>query len=740
MRLVIVESPAKARTIGKYLGKEYVVRASVGHIRDLPKSNKNALDIEGGFVPHYEISKWKEKIIHELEALTKKADNVYLATDPDREGEAISYHLAEVLGLKKPQRVVFHEITEEAVKEAFEHPRKIDVKLVKAQEARRVLDRLVGYDLSGLVWKKVRYGLSAGRVQSPALRILMEREREIKAFMPQEFWIITAQTETKNGEKIIFTFKDNPKSEAEAKKILAEANKAKWTVANVTEEEGKRNAKPPFITSTLQQVASTRLGFSPSNTMRIAQKLYEDGHISYMRTDSTNLSAQAMSAIENFVNKNYGPEYSAPTVYKSRSKNTQEAHEAIRPTHFDLTSPKLRKANRLDGNADKLYGLIWDRTVASQMSAARILKTRIVAGLAVTPPRGGTITGEAVSGFEALGSRVTFDGWLRADPMARGEDVELPKVSAGNPLELLGASGERKETEPPNRFTEAGLIKELEKRGIGRPSTYASTIKTVVDRGYVNKDGRTLFPTDTGDVVSSFLEINFADIVSDTFTAKMEDELDEIARGEREYVKTLKDFYGPFTKLVKSKDKSIGKLTTLGEADQQWKCPLCGNKMVIKLGRSGRFMSCERFPDCSGSRTLGGEEMKGPQATGEKCPKCTDGDLVERQSRFGSFIACSKYPKCKFAKENEETKKRANTGVPCPTCSNGVMNQKRGRFGFFYSCSNYPDCKFNMKSKPTGKICELCKNLMMEGTKTISERCSSKSCPNHNPQKLKQES
>jgi DNA topoisomerase-1 len=320
--------------------------------------------------------------------------------------------------------------------------------------------------------------------------------------------------------------------------------------------------------------------------------------------------------------------------------------------------------------------------------------------------------------------------------------VELPKVTADDSLKLLSASGERKETEPPNRFTEAGLIKELEKRGIGRPSTYASTIKTVVDRGYVNKEGRTLFPTDTGDVVSSFLEANFADIVSDTFTATMEDELDEIARGEREYVKTLKDFYTPFAKLVKRKDKEIGKLTTLGEADPKWRCPLCAGDMVIKLGRSGRFMSCAKFPDCTGSRTMEGEEMKGPQETGELCPKCGDlpgdkgGKLVERQGKFGSFIACSKYPKCKFIREDEEAKKRADTGVLCPTCGKGNMSQKRGRFGFFYSCSQYPDCKFNMKAKPTGAKCNLCGSLMMEGTKTIPERCSNKACPNHNPQKL----
>ena len=732
MKLVIVESPAKAKTIEKYLAtamtgqdKNFVVRASVGHVRDLPKSNKNAIDIGGGFIPHYVVSPGKEKIISELKELTKKADEVYLATDPDREGEAISFHLAEVLKLKKAKRVVFHEITESAVKEAFEHPRDIDEKLVKAQEARRVLDRLVGYDLSGLIWKKVRYGLSAGRVQSPALRIIMEREREIRAFKPEEFWIITAETETKKGEKIVFIYNKKLTNEKDANAVLDQARKNEWRVKTVTEEEGKRNAKPPFITSTLQQVASTRLGFSPSSTMRIAQKLYEAGHITYMRTDSTNLSSIAMIAIEKMVKTKYGQEYVSPTVYKSKSKNAQEAHEAIRPTHIEGT-PKLLDDGR------KLYQLIWERTVASQMSAAKILKTKIQA---------------SVDNFEANGSRVIFDGWLRADPRAKGEDVELPKVSTDDLLKLLGVNGERKETEPPNRFTEAGLIKELEKRGIGRPSTYASTIKTIEERGYVDKDGKTLKPTDTGDVVSTFLENNFKDIISDSFTAGMEDELDEIARGERKYEKTLKDFYGPFNKEVKLKDKEIGKLTTLGDADLKWKCPVCSDAMIIKLGKRGKFMSCKKFPDCSGARTIGGEEMKGPQETGEKCPTCNEKDggmLVERTGRFGSFIACGRYPKCKFVKEDEVAKEKANTHIKCPMCppdiiragKTGEMIEKRGRFGLFYGCSNYPKCKNIVKTKPTGELCQACGSLMMQGTKTIPNRCSNKNCLNHNPLKL----
>lgn len=722
MKLVIVESPSKAKTIEKYLGKDYTVRASVGHVRDLPKSNKKAIDIEHGFIPHYEITKGKEKVIHELEALTKKASEVFLATDPDREGEAISYHLAEVLKLKKPKRVVFHEITPTAVEEAFQHPRAIDEKLVSAQEARRVLDRLVGYDLSGLIWKKVRYGLSAGRVQSPALRILMEREREIRAFIPEKFWVITAKTETTKKEQIEFTYSEEPKSATEADKIVATAKGNPWKVAGVEETKAVRHPRPPFITSTLQQAASSRLGLSPSNTMRIAQKLYEAGHITYMRTDSLNLSKEALGVTAGVIKKKWGEEYLEVRVYKTKSKNAQEAHEAIRPTHIEKESLSLSP------DQAKLYKLIWERTVASQMKDAGVLKTRISAEVSDLKP------------FVANGSRVTFPGWLVADPRARGEDVELPIVKADDTIKVIDVNAEGKETEPPNRFTEAGLIKELEKRGIGRPSTYASITKTIVDRGYVEKDGKTLKPTDTGDVVSTFLENNFTEYVSDSFTAGMEEELDEIARGEKEYESTLSKFYKPFLKEVKAKDKSIGKLTTLGDVEAKWKCPICGGPMVWKLGKTGKFMSCAKFPDCTGSRTAEGEEMKGPQPTGEKCPQCSEGDLVERTGRFGTFIACSRYPKCKYVKEDEAAKEKANTHVKCPVCEkegrqNGEMLEKRGRFGLFYSCSNYPDCKNITKARPTGKLCDLCGSLMMEGTKTIPERCSNKACPNHNPKK-----
>lgn len=724
MKLVIVESPAKAKTIEKYLGKGFTVRASVGHIRDLPKSNKDAVDVAGGFVPRYQIVKEKQKVIDELHEIAELSDEVILATDPDREGEAIAWHLAETIGLKKPKRIVFHEITEHAVQEALAHPRMIDDELVRAQEARRVLDRLFGYDLSGLIWKKVRYGLSAGRVQSPALRILMEREREIRAFIPEKFWVVSADVETKKKEKFTVTCTEEPKTEKEAERILKAAQTKKWSVLSVDESEASRTARGPFTTSTLQQVASTRLGLSPSRTMQIAQKLYEAGHITYMRTDSMNLGKEAQDNLLAVVKDEFGEKYAEARVYKTKSKSAQEAHEAVRPT-----DPKKRS---LGSNEEqkKLYALIRGRALASQMADAKMLRTKIHAN----------VEGAEIPDFTANGSRVVFDGWLAADTGARGEDTELPKVAAGDALSLVEAHTEGKETQPPGRYSEAGLVKELEARGIGRPSTYASIIRTLETRGYVDKQGRTLIPTATGDVVSSFIEANFGEYISDTFTAEMENELDEIAEGKRKYEKTLKDFYGPFTKAVKSKAK-IPKITGMGDAPEEFKCPICGGPMEYKLSRNGRFMSCKKFPECLGARKEDGSEIAPPKEIGEKCPDCKDGQLILREGRFGQFIACSNYPKCKFVKKDPAEEARAKTGVMCPVCekegrANGEMIERRGRFGPFFSCSNYPDCKYIIKTRPTGKICELCGNLMMEGTKTIPERCSSKTCPNHNPHKL----
>jgi DNA topoisomerase-1 len=722
MRLVIVESPTKAKTIGKYLDKSYTIKASVGHIRDLPKSNKAAIDIPAGFVPRYEVVKGKDAIVAELTKLAKKAETVYLATDPDREGEAIAWHLTEACALQNPKRVVFHEITEPAVREAMEHPRAVDLHLLKAQEARRVLDRLFGYDLSGLIWKKVRYGLSAGRVQSPSLRILVEREREIQAFTPETFWVLRGEFLTKKKKSIVLTCTKEPRDRTEADEILRAAKAGNWSVTGVKQTEIKRSPRPPFITSTLQQSASSRLGFAPSRTMSIAQKLYEQGLITYMRTDSLNLSREALPVIYGAIEAAFGKEYVSPRTYVTRSKSAQEAHEAIRPTDVRRVSAGANEEQK------KLYTLIRERALASQMAEARLLRNTVTANLSADKAG---VEGAGIPDFSVTGSIVQFPGWLAADPRARGEDVELPEVAKDEPLTMKEIHEEEKQTEPPPRYTEAGLIKELEKREIGRPSTYASIITTLQKRGYMEKLGRALKPTDTGEVVSGFLEEHFGNYISDSFTAEMENDLDEIANGKRDYVKTLKEFYGPFKKDVKAKE-NIEKATTLGEADPAHICPLCQGPMVIKLGRSGRFLSCKRFPECMGARKADGSVMEPPKEIGEACPDCKDGRLVEREGRFGLFIACSNYPKCKYVKQSENG---ANgTGVKC-LLDGGELVERRGRFGPFFSCNNYPKCKFIMKSRPTGNICNLCGALMMEGTKTIPERCSNKNCPAHNPHK-----
>lgn len=729
MKLVIVESPTKTKTISKYLKGDYVVRASVGHIRDLPKSNKKAIDIPGGFIPHYEVSKGKEKVVAEIKELAKEADEILLATDPDREGEAISWHIKEACGLKKPKRIVFHEITESAVKEAIKHPRDIDANLVKAQEARRVLDRLVGYDLSGLIWKKVRYGLSAGRVQSPALRIIMEREREIRAFVPENYWVLTGEFETEKKDKITLTCEEEPKDEKETNRILEIARKNPWRVIEIKQSETKRSPRAPFTTSTLQQTASSRLGFSPSRTMGVAQKLYEQGLITYMRTDSVNMSKEALPQIYTTIEKLYGKEYLAPRTYTSKSKNAQEAHEAVRPTNAALKTA--------GGNDEqkKLYRLIWERAISSQMADAKMMKTKVSANINQQPTTNDQQL-TTIPNFSVIGSVTVFDGWLAADADARGEEIQIPKISENESLKLLNIDSLGKQTEPPGRYTEAGLVKELEKREIGRPSTYASIIKTINDRGYVTKEGKTLHPTDTGEVVSDFLENNFAEYISDSFTAEMENKLDEIAEGKREYEKMLKDFYGPFSKEVKIKDKTTEKLTNLGEADAKFKCPVCSGPMVIKLSKNGKFLSCKKFPDCMGARKMDGTEMEGPKETGEICPECKTGKLIEREGKFGKFISCNNYPKCKFIKTSPEEEAKKKTGVKCPECKEGEIVERRGKFGPFFSCSNYPKCKFAMKARPTGNICKLCGSLMMQGTITIPERCSNKTCPNHNPHKL----
>ena len=616
-KLLIVESPTKARTIGKYLGSDYEVLASVGHVRDLPKSNKDAVDIEGGFIPRYVVHAEKRDVIEKIQHAAAKASEIYLATDPDREGEAIAWHIKEVADLKKPKRVVFYEITKDAIEEALSHPRAIDENLRRAQEARRVLDRIVGYDLSGLIWKKVRYGLSAGRVQSPALRILAEREREIKAFVPVLYFVLSALFKSKAGDIATVCVKQ-PATKEEAEKIVQIGRSARWSVSAITEKAEERNPRPPFTTSTLQQTASTRLGFAPSRTMRTAQKLYEAGHITYMRTDSVNLGAEAVTKMAGVIEKEFGKEYLQVRAYTTTSKNAQEAHEAVRPTDSART--------RAGATPDEvqLYELVRTRALASQMAPARIMRTNV----AVTADTDIPI-------FTANGSRMLFPGWLALDTAARGEDVELPKLAVGDTLTLLSLGAEEKQTEPPNRYTEAGLIKELEKRGIGRPSTYASIMKTIQDRGYVEKLGRALKPTATGMVVSGWLEEHFPEYVSDTFTAEMEEELDEIARGERGYTETLRAFYGPFEKAVRAKDK-LPKATSLGDAPMEFSCPLCGSPMENKLGRGGIFMSCKKYPTCLGARSEEGAELMGDEPIGNH-PE-TGAPVYVKTGRFGPYV------------------------------------------------------------------------------------------------------
>ncbi|OGM96215.1 MAG: DNA topoisomerase I [Candidatus Yanofskybacteria bacterium RIFCSPHIGHO2_02_FULL_38_22b] len=637
MQLVIVESPTKSKTISKYLGKDFLVRASVGHVRDLPKSNKKAIDIKGGFIPKYEISEGKKPILEDLKNIAEKADEIYLATDPDREGEAIAWHVSEVLGLKKPKRIVFHEITKEAVREALEHPRGIDPELVKAQEARRVLDRLVGYDLSGLIWKKVRYGLSAGRVQSPALRIIVEREREIEKFKSETYYVITAQISGNKTDVFTVTCIEEPKKLEITENILKLGRNGSWFVKEVSESEVKRYPRPPFTTSTLQQAASSRLGFSPSQTMIIAQKLYEQGLITYMRTDSFNIASSAQAQIINLIEKKYGKNYIEARAYKTKSKSAQEAHEAIRPTDTSNENAGYNEEQK------KLYRLIRERTIASQMADAKLLRTKIVTN----------IKDDDIPDFSVTGSRVLFDGWLACDTRARGEDIELPKVDINESLSLKNMASEEKHTEPPSRYTEAGLVKELEKRGIGRPSTYASIIKTLHDRKYVDREGRSLKPTDTGMVVSSFLEENFMNYINDDFTAEMENELDDIATGKREYLKTLQDFYKPFHNDVKSKEKTA-KITNLGLAPAEWKCPTCGSPMIIKLGKNGKFMSCERYPECKGARRIDGSvvEANKPVGIDEK----TGLQVFILDGRFGPYV--------QLGEKTKENPKPRRAGIP----------------------------------------------------------------------------
>jgi len=716
--LVIVESPAKAKTIAKYLGKDYTVKASVGHIMDLPKS-KLGVDIENNFEPKYIQIKGKAPVVKELKAAAKKADRILIATDPDREGEAIAYHVAAaVSGSAKTQeiyRVLFNEITKKAILLAIKHPGKIDNNKVDAQQARRILDRLVGYQISPILWQKVRRGLSAGRVQSVALRLICEREDEIKAFVPEEFWSLTALLEGKLPPQFEAKLirKDEEKlkvkNNEEVQQILAGLQNKNYVVARVDRKERKRNPVPPFTTSKLQQEAGRKLGFTAKRTMGIAQSLYEGvdvgnegavGLITYMRTDSTRVGQEAQDEAREFIAGKYGKDYlpEKPPVYPS-AKLAQEAHEAIRPTSV-LREPDAIK-QYLENDQYKLYKLIWNRFVASQMNPAIIDQTSV-------DIKAGDYT------FRATGSIVKFPGFMavymeeKAEDAAPDEDngeAVLPPLTEGEQLTLVKLDPKQHFTQPPPRFSEALLVKILEEKGIGRPSTYAAIISTIQERDYVNKVENKFRPTDLGVLVNNLLVSHFPVVMDVAFTAKMEGELDKIEEGLMPWVDAVREFYQPFNEsLEKAQTEMKDFKAELTPTDIN--CEKCGKPMVIKWGRNGQFLACSGYPECKNTKPFvrtenGGVEAAPDETTDEKCPKCGSGMVVKR-GRFGKFLACSRYPECNHTQG-------MSTGVTCPE-DGGKIVERRSRFGkMFYSCANYPACKYAIWYKPIQRACPQCK-------------------------------
>lgn len=736
MNLIIVESPTKAKTIAKFLGKEYKVESSFGHIRDLPKSELG-VDLENNFEPKYVIPLKARKKVTELKKLSKMAQEVILAPDEDREGEAIAWHLLEALSLDelKIKRIAFHEITKEAILEALANPREIDQKMVDAQQARRVLDRLVGYKLSPFLWKKVAKGLSAGRVQSVAVRLIVEKEREIKAFIPQEYWDINAvlakdkqdfqarllKIDNKSLDKFYF------KTEEDTKNILASLEKGAWEVKNIETKESKKNPQAPFITSTLQQTANHRLGFSAKQTMMTAQKLYEMGYITYMRTDSVNLSAKFKNEAKDYIKGELGDKYLAVggAGFKNKSKNAQEAHEAIRPTLVVNIPEKLEE--KLDKNQFRLYQLIWQRAVASQMSAV-VLDTVSVDVLAGENK-------ECV--FRANGQTIKFAGYLKIYPEKISEN-ELPVLSENDILDLKKLLPEQHFTQAPARYSDASLVKELEKHGIGRPSTYAPTISTIIERNYVNRDEKKrLFPTDIAFIVVDLLVGHFPQVIDYKFTAEMEDNLDKIAVGEKDWQPVIKNFWEPFNKNLEEKYMELDKKSFSPEEESDEVCDKCGAKMIIKTGRYGKFLACSAFPECRNIKGLNGgangagvkeesEEVKKikEKYRGEKCEKC-GAEMIVRSGKFGPFLGCSAYPKCKTIK-NINKDGEAEKEVDCPACGEGKIVKKFSKRGVFYACSAYPKCKNAYFAKPTGEKCKKCGALLVEDKGGV--RCSDKEC------------
>lgn len=748
MNLVIVESPTKAKTISKFLGKDFVIRASVGHVRDLPKS-KMGIDIENNFEPQYEISKDKAKVIKELKDLAKDSDEIYFATDEDREGEAITWHLADILKIapSKVKRITFHEITKTAILHALEHPRKIDQNLVDAQQARRILDRLVGYELSPFLWKKVFYGLSAGRVQSVAVRLIVERELEREKFKKEEYWTIgsifstlkkeqiTAELNKINNKKLDKFDINNSK---DAEKIKNDLKDLDFKIANIEERNSKKTVPNPFTTSTLQQDAANKFGYAAKNTMRIAQQLYEGvsigkdgqvGLITYMRTDSVNLSENFMNQAKDYIVENFGKGYynGSFRIFKTKSKMAQEAHEAIRPTLVAYSPESIKQY--LAPDQYKLYKLIWDRSVATQMKDA---ESKTVSY---------DIEDDKKSySFRASGTTLVFDGFMKVYQRS-GEDNILPKVEIGENVKLLEVTPEQHFTEPPARYNDAGLIKALEENGIGRPSTYASITSTILERKYVEKDeAKRYYPTDTGRLVNRILCEHFPEIVDIHFTAKMEDGFDEIAGGTQEWKPFIKDFYTPFKKNLEKKDKELDKKELTEEATEEI-CDKCKSKMVIKYGKFGKFYACSNYPECKNTKEIGSDgKQEEEEKLDEKCELC-GAQMAIKRGRYGKFTACSNYPTCK------NIKKQANgTGIKCLKCGVGEMVQKRSRFGFFYSCSDYPKCNHILSNKPVpsekdptiNAACKKCKaGLVYYGKDGDKIKCSNRECVDGNARKKK---
>ena len=714
--LIIVESPAKARTITNFLGKEYKVIASKGHIRDLPKSTFGiTLDEEtGDLIPKYSIPRDANPTVKELKKLSKEAETIFIATDEDREGEAIGYHIAKAIGKEPTElpRIVFHEITKTAINHALENPRKVDMNSVDAQQTRRLLDRIVGYKLSPLLASKIQKGLSAGRVQSSTLKIVVDKEREIKAFKPEEYWTIDAKFQ-KEIDASIYEYsglkieKLTIKNEADATEIVTSAKSESFTVASIDKTKRMTKTPPPFMTSTLQQAASTQLGFSPKKTMMVAQKLYEgvktnkgtSGVITYMRTDSLNLAKEAVEVARDYIKANYGDKYLPKKAknYATKSKGAQEAHEAIRPTMVEF-NPKLA-ADYLSADELKLYRLIYNRFLACQMTEAQLESQSIF------------FKGEKTT-FKASGRKLLFDGFYRVTGYSE-KDKLLPELEKGQSVNLDDIKAQQHFTEPPPRYNEASLIKKLESLGIGRPSTYAPTVTILQTRKYIELEKKRIHPTEVAFTVTEMLEKHFPDIVDSSFTANMEEVLDEVAEGEKNWQSVLKEFYTPFMQKIEDGKKNIKSLKVAKPTGE--KCPKCDAELLLRKGRYGEFIACSNFPKCKYTKNTDGTEPEQPEETNEKCEKC-GAPMVIKNSKRGKFLACSAYPKCKNARSLTPPKELT---VPCPECG-GKLQEREGRRGKFFGCINYPKCKFIANFEPVDKRCPECDYLM--GKKSLKNK------------------